>query len=53
LLTQTNRLKWLKQVDEFLAENSWDNTFNEMNKIINETLNINKKSINPKREIYV
>jgi len=53
LLEQTNRVKWLKQVDEFLAENSWDKTFNEMNEIINETLNTKKKHVNLKREIYV
>jgi UDP-galactopyranose mutase len=53
LLKQTNRSKWLKQADEFLSENSWDKTFNEMNDIIKETLNTNKKYINPKKEIYV
>jgi UDP-galactopyranose mutase len=53
LLKQTNRSNWLKQTDKFLSENSWDKTFNAMNDIIKKALNINKKYINPKKEIYV
>ncbi len=53
LLQQKNRQQWLKHVDEFLAENSWDITFNEMNSIIKNTLNTKKKFVNPKKEIYV
>jgi len=52
-LQQTSKAKWLKRVDEFLAENSWDNTFNEMHAIINETLNTKKKFTNLKTKIYV
>jgi hypothetical protein len=52
-LQQTSKAKWLKRVDEFLAENSLDNTFNEMHAIINETLNKKKKFTNLKTKIYV
>ena len=30
--------KWLQQVDEFLANNSWDNTWNAMTKLMNKTI---------------
>ena len=53
ILKQNNKLQWLKKVDEFLAENSWNNTFNEMHTIIKQALEINKKLINPKTKIYV
>ena len=52
-LKKSNRSGWLRQVDEFLMENSWDNTFNEMNSLVKETLNTRKNYINPKKEVYV
>lgn len=36
------REDWLKEVDEFLKDNSWDNTWREMNMIIEQTINKNR-----------
>ena len=44
---------WLRRVDDFLSNSSWDQTWNEMSEIINEA--IEKKSLikNNKKQIYV
>jgi UDP-galactopyranose mutase len=38
-LTRKNDSQWLREVDDFLADNSWNNTWNRMNNIICEVLN--------------
>ena len=43
ILSDNNRKEWLAQVDEHLANNSWDNTFSHMSEIM--TAMINVKSI--------
>lgn len=53
ILREKNKTKWLEEVDEFLAENSWDNTFTKMNFIIKKALNINNNYTHNKKEIYV
>ena len=55
ILSQENKASWLMQVDTFLADNSWDNTYGEMNAIIKNTLNNTKQKqyINSKKEVYV
>jgi glycosyltransferase involved in cell wall biosynthesis len=51
-LGKANRLGWLRKVDKFLAENSWDHTFTEMNARIKNILTT--KNYNPlKTEAYV
>ena len=44
---------WLRRVDDFLSNSSWDQTWNEMSEIIKEA--IEKKSLikNNKKQIYV
>jgi UDP-galactopyranose mutase len=37
-LSATDKTEWLSQVDLFLKENSWDNTWNHMWQLINEAL---------------
>lgn len=34
-LAKKSKTEWLVKVDEFLADDSWDNTFNKMNVLIN------------------
>jgi len=53
LLQQHDRSRWLTDVDRFLADNSWDNTFNEMNSIIKNTLKYKTKSSNLKTKAHV
>jgi UDP-galactopyranose mutase len=53
ILQQKNKTKWLEEVDEFLAENSWENTFTKMNSIIKKALNSNKNYTHNKKETYV
>ena len=53
ILKQENKASWLMQVDAFLADNCWDNTYAEMNAIIKNALSDNKQFINPKKEVYV
>ena len=54
ILNQKNKESWLKKVDEFLSDNSWDNTFQQMNSIIKKTLASKKNTITKKGEkIYV
>lgn len=50
-LTRTDREDWLAQVDEFLLNNSWDNTWSQMNQLI--TLTETLKNANLNKEIYV
>jgi UDP-galactopyranose mutase len=58
-LNRQDRTEWLQKVDEFLLDNSWDNTWGKMQKLINQTEN-SKKNSTPKNiisnlneEIYV
>lgn len=44
---------WLEKVDAFLANNSWNNTWHQMNELINKALETNKKSLTTKPELYV
>jgi len=48
-----DKTAWLKRVDAFLANNSWNNTWHQMNKLLNEALAANKKSLTNKQEAYV
>jgi glycosyltransferase involved in cell wall biosynthesis len=57
-LAVTDRQSWLSQVDDFLKENSWDNTWNQMMQLINEKLAQKTKdnknlNLNLKENIYV
>lgn len=57
-LAVTNRQSWLTRVDEFLKENSWDNTWNQMMQLIDQKLaqktQDNKNlNLNLKENIYV
>jgi glycosyltransferase involved in cell wall biosynthesis len=57
-LTITDRQSWLSSVDEFLKENSWDNTWNQMMQLIEDKLTLktqDKKNVNlnSKENIYV
>jgi len=40
-LNKTSRKEWLRKVDEFLADESWDNTFEKMNLVINDVKKTN------------
>jgi hypothetical protein len=37
-MIQKNNKSWRSRVREFLSDNSWDNTFSKMKKVIQETL---------------
>lgn len=58
-LRRKDRSNWLKKVDEFLLNNSWDNTWNKMQSLIGKVQNQKKSSeirnitTNLKQEIYV
>jgi len=57
-LAITDRQSWLSRVDEFLKENSWDNTWNQMMQLIDQKLaqktQDNKNlNLNLKENIYV
>jgi len=58
LLAATNRQSWLSKVDEFLKENSWDNTWNQMmqliqDKLAQKTQENHNYNLNLKENIYV
>lgn len=40
-LQKDSKKEWLKKVDEFLADESWDNTFEKMNLLINDVKKTN------------
>jgi len=40
ILNNNNREKWLAEVDNYLADNSWDKTFKQMTEIMSAMLNI-------------
>ena len=46
ILKQENKNAWLKKVDAFLKNNSWNNTFEAMNDIIKKGLAGSKQHIN-------
>jgi UDP-galactopyranose mutase len=59
-LTRTDRDQWLEKVDEFLLNNSWDNTWSRMQNLITIVQNQKKSSVTGnniisilKQEIYV
>jgi len=54
ILKEKNKKAWLENADAFLSDNSWDNTFQQMNTIIRKTLAA-KQNINIKKgeTIYV
>ncbi|CAN5130456.1 glycosyltransferase family 1 protein [soil metagenome] len=52
-LSISKRNDWLKKVDGFLANNSWNNTWSQMNELLNKALAVNRKSITNKKEVYV
>jgi UDP-galactopyranose mutase len=48
ILSEPNRNGWLADVDRFLKDNSWDNTFNNMAELVDEALeNIQMKTLIP------
>lgn len=53
ILKQENKNAWLKKVDAFLKNNSWNNTFEAMNDIIKKELAGSKQHINSKTITYV
>ena len=57
-LAITDRQSWLSEVDEFLKENSWNNTWNQMmqlmrNKLAQKTEDNKNINLNLKENIYV
>jgi UDP-galactopyranose mutase len=57
-LAVTSRQSWLSKVDEFLKENSWDNTWNQMmqliiDKLAQKTKDNKNLNLNLKENIYV
>jgi UDP-galactopyranose mutase len=57
-LNTSDRSSWLSQVDSFLQENSWDNTWNQMVQLIEDKLDDEVQdnkffNLNLKRNIYV
>lgn len=40
----TDKSSWLKEVDHFLKDDSWDNTWSQMNDLINTAIRNNKQS---------
>ena len=52
ILQTHNREEWLTRTDAFLAQSSWDHTWNEMARIIDVALE-NNKIKNDKRELFV
>jgi glycosyltransferase involved in cell wall biosynthesis len=58
-LTRKDQNEWLQKVDDFLADNSWDNTWSKMQQLINNLQNQKKNSLgkniisNLNTEIYV
>lgn len=53
-LNTTDRDKWLISVDSFLSANSWDKTWNQMQKLIEDTTRENNNITNNlNQEVYV
>jgi len=57
-LAVTDRQSWLSRVDEFLKENSWNNTWNQMmqlirNKLAQKTEDNKNINLNLKENVYV
>jgi len=57
-LAVTDRQSWLSSVDEFLKENSWDNTWSQMMQLITSKLALKTKdnknhNLNLKENVYV
>jgi glycosyltransferase involved in cell wall biosynthesis len=53
ILHDKNKSQWLKNVDTFLSDNSWENTFYKMHSIIKKTLAAKNNLINKKGGMYV
>ena len=53
LLRRGSDKKWLKKVDAFLANNSWDNTYADMAGLIQETIRRKFSNGGKKKEAYV
>ena len=58
-LNRKDRDQWLQKVDEFLSQNSWDKTWDRMQQLITNTINIKKNNTvknivsNLKQDIHV
>ena len=57
-LSETDRSSWTSRVDEFLQNNSWNNTWDEMVRLINQKLSNKTQentlhNLNSKENIYV
>jgi UDP-galactopyranose mutase len=53
-LNRTNNIQWLTSVDSFLSGNSWDKTWNQMVKLIEDTTTESNNIINNlNEEVYV
>ena len=52
IFSDTNKENWLKKTDTFLANISWDKTWDKMNKLINETID-KKLSSNQKKKKFM
>lgn len=54
ILKKSNKGEWLNKVDDFLQGNSWDNTWNKMNGLVENVKTKKKKtSNNLKHQVYV
>jgi UDP-galactopyranose mutase len=51
IFADTERDHWLRKVDHFLENGSWDHTFNKMNTLINEVKIENKQITNTQKQI--
>jgi glycosyltransferase involved in cell wall biosynthesis len=52
-LAKKRKTPWLKQVDEFLAFHSWDRTWGQMVRLIEQTHSLTLTEKKPKEKIYV
>ena len=53
ILHEKDKSQWLRNVDTFLSDNSWENTFYKMHSIIKKTLAAKNNLINKKGGMYV
>ncbi len=52
-LNNTSNTEWLKSTDAFLADNSWNNTWHQMQDIINSAIKTKQKNNKKKKQVYV
>ncbi len=53
ILSNDNKKEWLQEVDQFLADNSWDNTWSSMMQLMNRTMQEKTSTTQKTKEAYV